>query len=258
MIFFSRVRRFLSSLGFDPGRMWCALLGVPGYVRDCRRFRQLNRGRPDLFPRFMLRPCWKDRKEGSGVASGHYFHQDLLVARRIFASNPRRHVDVGSRVDGFVAHVASFRELYLLDVRPLRPPVSGVCFRQADLMNPLDPSLVGFCDSLSSLHAVEHFGLGRYGDPIRPEGYRVGLHNMARILEPGGTFYLSVPMGPPRIEFNAHRVFGLKDLLALLRPDFNSLCFSYVDDDGHLHTNVPLKDGEVENNFNCWYGLAIL
>ena len=43
-----------------------------------------------------------DYEGKSGNASGHYFHQDLLVANMIFKTNPKRHVDVGSRMDGFV------------------------------------------------------------------------------------------------------------------------------------------------------------
>ena len=41
----------------------------------------------------------------------------------------------------------------------------GVVFRQADLMNPVSLPITageGYCDSLSCLHAIEHFGLGRY------------------------------------------------------------------------------------------------
>jgi len=52
----------------------------------------------------------EERGVVSGSASGHYFHEDLLVARRIHKRNLRRYIDVGSRIDGFVAHVASFRE----------------------------------------------------------------------------------------------------------------------------------------------------
>jgi len=60
-----------------------------------------------------------DRFDQSGTASGHYFHQDLLVASRIFINNPEKHVDIGSRIDGFVAHVASFREIEVFDIRSL-------------------------------------------------------------------------------------------------------------------------------------------
>jgi len=52
---------------------------------------------------------WKIAFRKAETASGHYFHQDLLVAGKIFKNNPIKHVDIGSRMDGFIAHVASFR-----------------------------------------------------------------------------------------------------------------------------------------------------
>ncbi|HQE62470.1 MAG TPA: DUF268 domain-containing protein [Candidatus Latescibacteria bacterium] len=117
-------------------------------------------------------------------------------------------MDVGSRIDGFIAHLAAFREVEVFDIRPLAVPIPGVTFRQVDLMAPgADFSgLEGYCDSLSCLHALEHFGLGRYGDEIDPDGFERGFANMGRMLSDGGTFYLSVPIGINRIEFNAHRV----------------------------------------------------
>jgi hypothetical protein len=122
-------------------------------------------------------------------------------------------------VDGFVAHVASFREIEVLDVRPITGTIPGVTFRQADLMDetslPQGASTGGYCDSLSCLHALEHFGLGRYGDPINPQGYRQGLENMAKLLSPGGLFYLSTPIGKERVEFNANWVFDPRSLLKI-------------------------------------------
>jgi hypothetical protein len=38
----------------------------------------------------------------------------------------------------------------------------------------------GYCDSLSCLHALEHFGLGRYGDPIDPRGHEKGITRWRR------------------------------------------------------------------------------
>jgi hypothetical protein len=71
----------------------------------------------------------------------------------------------------------------------------------------------GYCDSLSCLHAIEHFGLGRYGDPIDPRGYERGIANMARLVVPGGRLYLSAPIGRERVEFNANRVFDPRTLI---------------------------------------------
>ena len=56
----------------------------------------------------------KDYKDNAGTLNGEYFHQDLLVANLIFNHNPKRHIDIGSRIDGFVAHVASLEKLKFL------------------------------------------------------------------------------------------------------------------------------------------------
>jgi len=37
-------------------------------------------------------------------------------------------VDIGSRVDGFVAHVASFREIEVFDVRPISAQIPASSF----------------------------------------------------------------------------------------------------------------------------------
>jgi len=56
-------------------------------------------------------PQLHDRYMEAGATESEYFWQDLIVARWIQDANPERHVDVGSRIDGFVAHVASTREI---------------------------------------------------------------------------------------------------------------------------------------------------
>ena len=153
-----------------------------------------------------------------GSLSHEYFWQDLHVARLIFNANPEIHVDIGSRVDGFVAHVASFREIEVFDIRPITQTVPGIKFKQADFMDP-DSAIYSYCDSVSCLHTLEHFGLGRYGDRIDPEGFVIGFQNIVRLLKSGGTFYLSVPIGVSRVEFNAHRVFDPQDIIDLAKAN---------------------------------------
>lgn len=197
-----------AQFGFDPRRMVRSIRGIPRYVAGWFRFRRKYKGRLDILP------CLYDWYEEGGSTKNEYFWQDLHVAQKIHLANPAKHVDIGSRIDGFVAHVASFREIVVFDIRPVTSLIPGVVFRQADLMNPPEV-FIEYCDSLSSLHALEHFGLGRYGDPIDPHGYAAGLGNMARILRPGGLFYLSVPVGKERVEFNAHRIFDPRSLVRL-------------------------------------------
>ena len=200
-----------SQFGLDPLLFFRSLRGLPRFAYDWLKFRRSYSGT------LTLMPCLHDRYEEGGATKNEYFWQDLLVAHWVFNANPQRHVDIGSRVDGFVAHVASFREIEVFDVRPINTQIPGVLFNQADLMNRdgLPNSDTGYCDSLSCLHAIEHFGLGRYGDPIDPKGYERGIANMALLLKPGGVFYLSTPIGCERVEFNANRVFDPRNLIRL-------------------------------------------
>jgi len=202
-------------------------------------------------------PCYGDRDDTAGDTKGHYFHQDLLVAQEVFERSPRRHVDVGSSVYGFVSHVASFRPIEVVDIRPLNSTVPNISFLQADVMNV--SQLHGIhADSVSCLHALEHFGLGRYGDPLEVDGWLQGLHNLCNMTEPGGMLYLSVPITcEPRIEFDAHRVFRPDQISKALPKGMSIESFAYVDDAGDLHTSVDWLDGQVSSGLDLRYGCGI-
>ena len=248
----------LAALGIEPRATMRGLRGLPAYRRDLRSLKAQAETAESAFDLGPPRPCIGEDSSDSGLARGHYFHQDLLVARRIFENAPERHVDVGSRVDGFVAHVASFRPIEVIDIRPLDIDIPNIKTVQADMMIPVGEELWGYCDSLSCLHALEHFGLGRYGDPVNYDGHLLGLANLRAILKSGGTLYLSVPIGPQRIEFNAHRVFALDYLLRLLEDAFTVRRFAYVDDSGDLHDPARITPAAAAGNFGCSYGCGIL
>ena len=207
---------------------------IHNFYRDMAAFRKAGGAITAFYP------ILDDFTKHAGTATGHYFHQDLLVATLIKQANPSRHIDVGSSIEGFVAHVASYREIEVLDIRPLQ--ISGhsqIRFVQSDLMR-VDQSLTGICDSLSCLHALEHFGLGRYGDPIDPNGHLKGFYNLSKMLQSGGTLYVSFPIGKPGVHFNAHRIFHPKDILDWSKDLFQLIRFDYVDDEGNLHPNASL------------------
>lgn len=227
-----RWRRALAGAGVEPALLLRAGRGLPRFLRDEAAFRRS--WRPGLMcpPITNRLPMLGDATGDAGTIDAHYFVQDLLVARRIRDAAPGRHVDVGSRIDGFVAHLLTFMDVEVVDVRPLKTPVAGLTFVQDDgttLASVPDASV----PSLSSLHAVEHFGLGRYGDPIDPGGAAEALRTFARVLAPGGTLYLSFPIGRPRVEFNAHRIFDPRDPIEVL-GDLDLVRFSAVDDGGDL------------------------
>lgn len=239
-----------SQFGVDPLRMIRSFRGLPRYIADWIRFRKGYEGQLDLLP------CLHDWHEEGGSTKDEYFWQDLYVARKIHRANPERHVDIGSRIDGFVAHVASFRDIEVFDIRPISSRIPGVVFRQADLMNPPE-SVVECCDSLSSLHALEHFGLGRYGDPIDPHGYAAGLCNMAKILRSGGLFYLSVPIGKERVEFNANRVFDPQSLVGLAAENGLRLKeFARIAEGGMLIESSDMEQ-DINESGRMHYALGI-
>lgn len=245
--------------GFDPVQFRNALLGMRNFRRMKRTLKNQANGSTfkEVFPLGSGYPCYNDHNDNAGTAAGHYFHQDLIVARDIFKKAPIRHIDVGSSVNGFVSHVASFREIDVIDIRPLGSQINGINFVQKDVMEPAG-DFTNCTDSLSCLHALEHFGLGRYGDPVNFDGWMIGLSNLIDMVKPGGTFYLSVPTGmDSRIEFNAHRVFSLPFLRTLLSEIFEIERVAFVLDNGSLIENVDLEKSEFTNSFNATYGCSI-
>src|SRR5712692_9241557 len=95
--------------GISPKLTLRALMRSPQYVVQLCKFSSIYSGRLEI------RPCLHDRGAEAGAVRGEYFWQDLYVAQKIFKASPRKHVDVGSRINGFVAHVASFREIEVID-----------------------------------------------------------------------------------------------------------------------------------------------
>jgi SAM-dependent methyltransferase len=226
------------TIGIDFGRFGRTIRGVPRFLGDVRRYRAIA---SDRFPiRFRhLKPMLLDYSCQAGIASGHYFFQDLWAARKIFSIRPEKHVDIGSRIDGFVAHVLSFMPVCVIDIRSLNSDVPGLIFVRTDATN-----LTGVADdsveSLSCLHAAEHFGLGRYTDPIDPDAWSKAMASMQRVLRPGGRLYFSVPLGAERLEFNAQRVFNPETILATFNG-LHLLSFAAVDDAGRFHSDADPK-----------------
>lgn len=230
-----------SYLGWDVRRTGTTLANLPRFAAHLVAYSR-QRTAEDRFPirAADLLPMLTDFGEQAGSAEGHYFLQDIWAARRIFRARPNRHLDVGSRIDGFVAHLLTFMDVDVVDVRPLDSPVKGLNFIQAD-----GTSLAGIPDaslsSVSSLHALEHFGLGRYGDPVTPSGWRLGIAALSRVLAPHGKLYFSVPIGRERLRFNAHRIFSPLTILGAFQS-LELVSFSVVDDAGQLREDTDPND----------------
>lgn len=232
------LRALLRNAGIHPHRLVSALRGWRRYVRERKEFREAPNS--IAMPWGDELPMLTEWNETAG-SLGAYFFQDQLVARWVHANSPRRHVDVGSRLDGFIGSMSVFREVEVIDIRPAPAKIPGVRFQQLDLMAELPDAWVQSTDSLSCLHTIEHFGLGRYGDVIDPTGHLKGLDQLKKMVSPGGLFYLSTPIGRQRIEFNAHRIFAPETLLSWFDGAWAIEKCALLDDDNQLHEDAGIE-----------------
>jgi SAM-dependent methyltransferase len=245
-----RCYQVVSNVLFDPITLARRVVEAPSYAANLFRYRRLQGGTRMSF-RIRLRylyPVLGDRHAGAGGASGHYFHQDIWAAREIFRRRPERHVDVGSSVGGFVAHLLTFRDVEYVDLRPLRTNVRGLRYRQGDITRlPYESDSL---ESVSALHVGEHIGLGRYGDPVDPEGWIKAIRELGRVVRPGGVVYYSVPIGSERLEFDGHRVFDPATIVDAFCP-LELSAFACVNDEGDY---VPDAD---YRHVRGWYSCGL-
>jgi len=233
------LRRVLDTgnlFGLNLAKTVRSVQGVPKLVGDAIQYRKQNPPAGFELRVRRMAPMLTDYRGSAGSAGGHYFHQDLWAARKIYARRPARHIDIGSRIDGFIAHLLVFMDVQVIDILPMESKVKGLGFVRADAT-----SLAGFDDgsigSLSTLHAAEHFGLGRYSDPVDPWAHVKFMTALERVLAVGGNLYFSVPVVKERLEFNAHRVFSIDTVLSQFRR-LRLTSFSYIDGVGNLHCDV--------------------
>jgi Caenorhabditis protein of unknown function, DUF268 len=208
-----------------------ALRGYPRFLRDRRAYAGLLRN--ERLARYEDNPQLLDWTATTPFEP-HYTHQDAWAARAIAQRRPIRHVDVGSRIT-FVLGLSAFVPVTFIDLRPLQIDMPGLESRQGSLLNlPYDDASV---ESLSCLHVAEHVGLGRYGDPLDPDGTRKAAWELQRVIAQGGFLYFSLPVGRPRTAFNAHRILDPLEVISYfsqLRLDG----FAGVDDLGVFHAEL--------------------
>lgn len=148
---------------------------------------------------------WKmfinDSNKNAGTCSAYYW-QDLWAAKKVLYRKPSVHYDIGSRIDGFIAHLqAANQNVILFDIRKLENYLPNVEFVQTDATM-LDEIKDNSIESLSALCSIEHFGLGRYGDAIDPEGCFKAINSIQRVMKTGGgiIYFCSHRKGAYRIQ----------------------------------------------------------
>jgi SAM-dependent methyltransferase len=213
---------------------WCR--DASAWRRFWRSYREYKRLAPShLKPSLdWLYPCIGDDAVETPIEP-IYFYQDTWAFERIVQRSPSAHVDVGSH-HKFVALLSKVVPVTMVDIRPLSLPLESLQFRHGSILEL--PFEDGSLSSISCLCVVEHIGLGRYGDPLDPQGTEKAIKELMRVLAPGGNLYISVPIDDEnRTYFNAHRSFRE----AYLFEQFDQLTViekRYIFGNGFMHQPV--------------------
>ncbi|MCI8774382.1 MAG: DUF268 domain-containing protein [Lachnospiraceae bacterium] len=220
---------------------------------DIEAYIQLNKRHNFAIQKQNMWPIIRDKYAPAGTI-GNYFWQDLWAARIIIAQGIREHFDIGSRLDGFIAHLlAANIDVTMIDVRPFPAKVAHlhtIVDNATNLHQIEDESI----DSMSALCSIEHFGLGRYGDPIDPDSCFKCFDSIQKKLRKGGQLYISLPIGRERVEFNAHRVFYAQTVLECF-SELHLIEFSCTTEAGIEHNvDIHAYDNDGHNG-EYRYGL---
>lgn len=224
-------------LPFADPRPLASLARLPRFFGEWRRYRAASRESDVRAAN--LWPCLTDWTARTPF-DPHYFHQAAWLGRRLAAAAPALHVDVGSSVT-MIGVTSAIVPTVFLDYRP-------IASTHADLLTVAGTlTALPFADaslaSVSSLHVIEHVGLGRYGDPLDPRGSERALAELGRVVAPGGKLYVSMPVGRARVHFNAHRVLDARSVAALAGLALTE--FALVDDAGAFRANADPADASA-------------
>lgn len=142
----------------------------------------------------------------------------------------------------------------------LKDPLPGYQYIRHDFCNldwvgQLEPS-EGF-DSIISISAIEHFGLGTYGEGKAHPYYDViALHLMGCLLKENGTVYLTVPYSQKfQVDRPHYRIYDAESLQQRLIQDFTVekerfiTCGEGVVLPGnrHLPSRTEISSGEADS-----------
>ena len=195
-----------------------------------------------------LYPCVLDKTPKTSF-DRHYVFHTAWAARKVKEINPKTHIDISSSLY-FSSIVSAFVPVKFYDYRPANLNLSELSSERADLLSLPFPD--GSIKSLSCMHTVEHVGLGRYGDPINPDADIKAIKELKRVLAKGGSLLFVVPLGRPRIQFNAHRIYSYDQILSYF-PDLKLKEFAFIpqyEKDGGIKYNPP-KELVSKEKYAC-------
>jgi len=206
------------------------------YIKDFLMFKKKSAGKS----RFKI--SWKDRypqlfdKTSNTSFDGHYTYHPAWAARILAKTKPLKHIDISS-ILSFSTMLSAFIPVEFYDYRPANVKLSNLISRGANLTSL--PFKDGSIESLSCMHTIEHIGLGRYGDPIDPDGDIKAMKELARVLAHNGNLLFVTPIGKPTIQFNAHRIYSYDQIINCF-PNLILKEFSLIPDNA-LETGIVMN-----------------
>jgi SAM-dependent methyltransferase len=154
-------------------------------------------------------PCLDDKTKTTGF-DRHYIYHPAWAARILAETKPAEHIDISSTLN-FVTMLSAFIPVRFYDFRPADVRLNNLKSVAGNIVDlPFEDNSV---QSISCMHVVEHIGLGRYGDPVDPEGDLKAISELTRVLAVDGNLLFVVPVGKPKIMFNAHRIYSFEQVL---------------------------------------------
>lgn len=179
------------------------------FFRNYKKFQSFKNNRFSLSWSSRRAILSEDTKETS--FDRHYVYHPAWAARILAKTKPKSHIDISSTLY-FCSIISAFIPVKFYDYRPANLKLSNLYSGSADLLNL--PFKSGSITSLSCMHTIEHIGLGRYGDPIDPDGDLKAIAQLKRVLAPNGSLLFVVPLGKPKILYNAHRIYSRDQILS--------------------------------------------
>ena len=102
-------------------------------------------------------------------------------------------------------------------------------------------------DAIVSYSSIEHSGLGRYGDPLNPNGDIETMDHIYRSLNEGGICFVGFPVGKDYLVWNAHRIYGETRLKLMYLDKFKELEW-FGCDKNYIHTcPMPVGNPDFSN-----------
>ncbi|MCW3081270.1 DUF268 domain-containing protein [Segetibacter sp.] len=214
------------------------------FLSELSRFKKNSDNRFSISSKDIY-PCLTDKLETTPF-DHHYIYHPAWAARVLARTRPEYHVDFSSKLS-FGSIVSAFIPVKFYDYRPADLKLTNWESGFADLTKlAFDTNSQ---PSVSCMHTIEHIGLGRYGDPLDPQGDLKAIDELKRIVKPGGDLLFVTPVGRPKIEFNAHRIYSYEQITAYFSP-FTLIDFSLVPDEGGLIENAN-PELVKQQNYGC-------